>query len=197
VECHSSGSIIEGNTYGQWTVKWWDWALSARSSVNPVVDRTGEFAGMNQPNVDVWFLAGKFAETCGEYPSRKAEIPKERNILFPILNCAASRLEYPGLNDTELIEHVSKDMETIIKRDCFINGIRVNPERVCSDPKIFPLYINDVNPIGVIGGSTYAAADGYWIFLKPVTKGEYSISIEGSCESGRLKSGATYKLIVV
>ena len=27
-----------GLTYGAWTVKWWQWALSTPTSINPVID---------------------------------------------------------------------------------------------------------------------------------------------------------------
>jgi hypothetical protein len=44
------------------------------------------------------------------------------------------------------------------------------------------------------GGRTLAVGDGFWVFLKPLLSGEYIIEFEGSCELGRLNSGARYKI---
>ena len=35
------GSKIYDKTYGEWTVKWWQWALGTPASSNPVIDETG------------------------------------------------------------------------------------------------------------------------------------------------------------
>jgi hypothetical protein len=199
IECYEAESILFNKTYGKWTADWWRWALSTPASINPLVDKTGQHAAVNQPSDNIWFLAGRFGSLDRNLPSRKAVVPERRSILFPILNCAASPLEYPQLkSDSDLIEHVERDISTIVKKDCFINGRRLNSVRVPSDPKIFPVTINKENTIGVEGGgSTRAAADGYWVFLKPITPGYYTLSFEGSCEFGRLNSGARYELQVM
>ena len=36
-----------GLTYGQWTVKWWQWAHVAPKSVNPLLDDTGKYASID------------------------------------------------------------------------------------------------------------------------------------------------------
>jgi hypothetical protein len=197
-EFFTSDSIPYGKTYGQWTVEWWRWALSIPKSMNPVVDTSGKYANVNQPDTDVWFLAGKFGAEDKEFPHRQCIIPVGKSILFPVVNCEANSLEYPELKtEQDIIDYVSKDEDTIVKTDCFINGERLPIERVRSDPPTFSLTISKDNAIGVKGGgSTIAAADGYWVFLKPIPKGEYSLSFGGSCENGRLNSGAIYKLKV-
>ena len=45
-------------------------------------------------------------------------------------------------------------------------------------------------------GITEAAAEGYWVFLKPLSKGHYSIRFEGSCENGRFSAEYTVLDIV-
>ena len=72
-------------TYGQWTVKWWHWALSTPKSISPIVDQSGEYASVNQPTEDVWFLAGKFGNEDRNLPNRFCRIPAERSILFPVI----------------------------------------------------------------------------------------------------------------
>jgi hypothetical protein len=185
-----------GATFGAWTVKWWQWLLSIPLDMNPLTDQTGRYWNSAQPLSDVWFLAGNFGSTNRIFPERKIKMQFGRSILLPVLNCEANTLEYPDLKTHEdLLRHVSHDVNTIVKKDCFVNGIRLNPIRITSDPRIFRVSINKENAFGVKnGGSTDATADGYWIFLKPLPRGVYTIRFEGSCEFGRLNSGAVYEI---
>lgn len=188
-----------GTTYGEWTVKWWQWALSIPKSISPLIDENGKNADVNQPKKDVWFLAGIFAtEDSTVEPHRETTIPYDRSILLPVINCEANPIEYPHLKTEEdLIKHVTQDTNTIVRKDVFVNGKRVPSQRVPSDPPIFTLLIHDDNGLGVKGGTTKAAADGYYVFLKPLPNGEHSISFRGACESGRLNSAASYRVKVV
>jgi hypothetical protein len=196
-ELFTSCSTPYDKTYGQWTVEWWQWALSTPKSINPVVDEAGKYADVNQPATDVWFLAGKFGNEKKDLPHRQCTIPVGRSILFPVINCEANPLEYPELRtEQEIIDHVSRDEDTIIKKECFLDGEKISVERVRSDPPIFPLTISKDNALGAKSGSTIAAADGYWVFLKPLSKGEYILNFAGACENGRLNSGASYHLRV-
>jgi len=192
---NKSNPNIFGRSYSEWTSEWWRWLLSAPTSMNPLVDNSGLHASIDQPSY-VWFLVGSFPNSDRNYPARKSQIPSETSILFPVINCEASRLEYPELiSDQDLIDHVRNDMSTIVKKDCFINGDRVVPERVKSEPEIFPITINEDNPFGIShGGTTFATSDGYWVFLKPPRMGHHLISFQGSCELGRLNSGASYEI---
>ena len=184
----------QGVTYGAWTVKWWQWALSVPSSINPLTDRTGQYWNTHQPSSDVWFLVGSIGGIDKTFPRRSIKIESGRSILFPVLNCEANPLEYPELEThDDLLKHVVDDVNTVIKKDVFINGMRLNPARVPSDPKIFNVTISKDNAFNITNpGSADAAADGYWIFLKPLPRGNYTIEFEGSCEFGRLNAGASY-----
>ena len=84
-------------TYGQWTAKWWQWVFSLPAGINPITDKTGKYANVNQPSDNVWFLAGKFAAEDKEFPKRKCRVPSNRAILFPVINCEANQFEYPHL----------------------------------------------------------------------------------------------------
>ena len=122
-----------------------------------------------------------------------------RSILFPVLNCEANLLEDPDLKTHEDIRnHVINDVNTVVKKNWTINGNKIDPSRVPSDPLVFRLTIPENSAFGIQNsGSTDASADGYWIFLKPLPKGNYDIRFEGSCEFGRLNSGADYELQIV
>jgi hypothetical protein len=188
-----------GKTYGAWTVKWWQWALSSSKESSAVNDPTGHNSNINQPSTDVLFLAGNIAYINKNYPHRNISIEYGRSILIPVLNCEANSLEYPKLKEhDDLIRHVEHDVSTVVKKDLIINGISLESVRVQSDPRIFKVTINEDNAFGINNpGSVDAAADGYWTFIKPLPRGRYTISLEGSCESGRLNAGASYDVKIV
>lgn len=194
-ETHKLDSKPYGETYGQWTVRWWRWALSTPKKINPVVDESGDLAGVNQLSDHVWFLAGKFGSEDQLFPDRRCTVPFGRSVLFPVINCLASPLEYPELKtEQQLIDHVMNDENSIVKKDCFVNDNMIDVMRVRSDPLVFSLTIDSDNAIGVEGGKTIASADGYWVFLKPLPAGDYIVRFAGACENGRLNSGAHYKI---
>jgi hypothetical protein len=191
-----SDSMPYGVSYGKWTARWWQWFLSTPRSINPVLDETGRFAHVNQPAKDVWFLAGKLADKNRRLPMRFCKVPTGRSILFPVINCEANPLEYTDLmSDQDLIDRVKNDEDTIIKKECFVDGAQISTQRIKSDPSVFNVKIDEDNSVNVEGGQiTRASADGYWVFLKPLPWGEHIISFEGSCEYGELNTGANYRI---
>jgi hypothetical protein len=199
IQVHSASDRPYDSSYGQWTVKWWQWAISIPKEKNPLVDSTGQNWITDQPKSNVWFLAGIFGGVGKEFPRRRVKMESGRSILLPVLNCAASSLEYPDLKTPEdLINHVVHDVGTVVRKDCFINGKKINPVRVRSDPIIFKVTIDRDNAFGVNNfGTTDASADGYWVFLKPLPKGNYQIQFQGACEFGRLSAGANYDLEII
>jgi hypothetical protein len=199
IEFFTFDSSPYGVNFGAWTVEWWRWFLLTPRSINPVVDGTGKYAYVNQPSDHVWFLAGKVVNEDRNLPNRFCRILNGRSILFPVINYEANPLEYPELRaHQDLIDRVKREEDTIIKKRCCVNGKRIPPQRVKSDPPIFELRINEDNAANIKeGGSTRASADGYWVFLKPLPVGDYVISFEGSCEYGKLYSGANYHLEVL
>jgi hypothetical protein len=198
IESFGPASAPYGISYGQWTVRWWKWFLSTPKSVNPVLDSSGECASVNQPPSQVWFLGGKLGDQNLRMPNRSCVVPVGRAILIPVINCEANSLEYPQLETyQDLRQHVRNDEDTIAKKECFVNGVSIPVQRVESEPAIFEITLPENNIIDVHGGvSTVASGDGYWVFLKPLPRGKYSISFSGSCEKGRLNSGANYNLEV-
>lgn len=197
ISCYSRESKPYGLSYGEWTVKWWKWALSFPESLNPVFDSTGELANSKQ-QLNVFFLAGIFGTNDKSFPTRQCAMPYGKSILFPVINYEANMSEYPELKDeVHMLNLVSGHMDRIVVKECFINGQRIIPERVHSNPKIFWVSVNKDFPGLDKGKKTLAAADGYWIFLEPLNRGKYYISFKGSCEEGKLNSGANYWLTVV
>lgn len=185
-----------GKTYGKWTVEWWRWVLAIPKSINPVTDMTGEYAGINEQVRNVIFLAGKLAEEEGSLPERYCTISAKKSILFPVINCESNPLERPELKTyQDIIDHVRSDEDTIVSPVCRLDGRRIPTERIRSDPLVFGVSMVKDNLFGVKGGGlTCASADGYWVFLKSLSEGEHTITFQGSCENGKLHSGAIYHI---
>jgi hypothetical protein len=184
-----------GVTYGQWTVKWWQWALSISRTENPVSDQTGEHGGTNQ-NGPVWFLAGTFGED--KMPRRKCELPSGKAILFPVINYEANYLQDPHLkNEPELVTHVVEDINDITTLVATVDGQSLDICRVQSEPSTFPVFIHPENSLGLRGGgSSIAAADGYWVFLRPMSEGKHDIYFHGACSGGTRNSSAIYEVTI-
>ena len=196
ITCYNPDSKIYGLSYGQWTVKWWQWALSFPKSINPMIDPIGKFASIKQPD-KVMFLAGKFGSREKTFPSRKCSALFGKSILFPVINYEANSFEYPELRtENDLLNNVCRHMDEIVLKECLINNQTITPQRIHSDPKLFPLSINEDLEGLDKGKDTLASADGYWVFLKPLPRGRYEITFRGSCETGRLSSGADYDLTI-
>ena len=199
IDCYDSNSKISGLTYGAWTVLWWRWALSIASVQNPLLDPLGGMAPHNQRN-DTWFIAGTLVEeeSVTERPSRRCEIPLGKSILIPVINFEVDSMYYPDLKtDVAIEDRAEAEMEEIVKKECYINGVFVPCQRIRSDPIVFDIYIHADFDRVHRGGYARAASEGYWTFLKPLPKGEYKIRFEGACKNGRISNGANYNIEIV
>jgi hypothetical protein len=205
IEVFAPNSKPYGFTYGNWTTKWWQWLLSKPKNSNPAIDNTGKNADVDQRDPNVWFLAGTFVNMA--VPHRKCSIPSSKAILFPIINYQANFIEDSKFTEeSELKKHVSSDIDDIVKKECFVDGIEVPVYRVSSDPSLFPVEIANDIPHGVdgaddgnvvsSGGITKAVSDGYWVFLKPLSPGKHAIHFAGSCSGGTRKTETYYNLTI-
>jgi len=183
-----------GLSYGEWTVKWWQWAVSSPVDVSPIVDESGKYANTNQ-NGPVWFLAGTLGEN--KMPIRNCVVPIGKSLLFPVINYEINQLEDPNLRtDQAMVKHVVDDINDIINKEAIVDGNRIPTYRVQSSPKVFPLRICKDNWLGISPGLIKAAADGYWVFLKSLDIGKHEIYFHGSCSGGLRNSTAKYGITV-
>lgn len=183
-----------GKSFGQWTVDWWNWAFSTPKRNNPVYDDSGQNAHVNQQG-PVWFLAGTFGEN--KIVRRTCTIPHGKSILFPVINYEINKIEKPSLKSKlDLINDVIEDINDIVKKDVFIDGMLTPVHRVRSDPPTFRLKIAEGLDDDIRGGVIEAAADGYWVFLKRLSSGEHRIYFHGACSGGIRNSMAEYNILV-
>jgi hypothetical protein len=194
IEFHSPESNPYGLTYGQWTVKWWKWALSVHEERNPIVDTSGENASISNNDPDVFFLAGTLG---GAKVERRCEVPANRSILFPVINYEVNSTDDPQFRtDKELVAGVKRDIDDILNLETTVDGIKVKIFRICSDPPIFDLEDNFESAIAKNSNLKRASSDGYWVFLKPLNKGEHELFFAGSCSAATRNVRALYRINV-
>ncbi|HEY7109066.1 MAG TPA: hypothetical protein VH415_06545 [Nitrososphaeraceae archaeon] len=177
---NSSTFSVDSNPYGlglgNWTTKWWQWMLSIPKSSSPADDSTGKNCDQSQSNPNAWFLAGTF----GGNVERTCTIPSGKAILFPILNSECSYAEYPD-----------KKTESDL-RLCAIKGVQDAHVSASIDGKdlqslekykiqspLFNVTFPRLNIYGVKEGPSESVSDGYWVFLRPLSKGDHQIHFSG------------------
>ncbi len=194
-----------GCTYGNWTVKWWQWLLSKSMANNPANDKTGinnNSAAQNDKNV--WFLAGTFDGM--DVAHREVEIPSDRAILLPAICYQANFVEDPIFKDkSELEKHVRDDIDNIVEALVTVDDTKIDTFRIMSDPITFPLKVPKDIPHGkhtklmkkmLKDEDTKAVAEGYWAFLKPLSPGLYDLHLKGSSKEGNIGNEVFYKINV-
>jgi len=184
-----------GMTFGEWTVKWWQWMLSLPKETNPALDDDGCHGDVSQSG-PVWFLAGTLGED--RFPRRHCNIPRNKYLLFPVINYEINVFEKSGLNsDEDMINDAVKDMNDIVHLEAQVDKQRVPIHRIQSDPRTFFVKLPTNNCYSVNQGRVKCAADGYWVFLEPLNPGKHIIYFHGSCSGGFRNCTAEYSLNVV
>src|SRR5262245_57834604 len=88
-------SIPYGNTYGEWSARWWQWLMAIPATTNPNFDATGATCAVGQVG-PVWFLAGTFG-TLGTSVTRNCAVPAGKALLLTPL----TQLDGSGAFDCE------------------------------------------------------------------------------------------------
>lgn len=144
VKVYQSNTTPYDYTYGEWSAKWWQWALSIPlynpdngQPNHPLFD--GEDCSVGQSG-QVWFLGGRFCETGKECPlpgtvERSCTIPKGKALFIPIVNAEDSFVEetelaaYYGTTPLLTIEgmrtFLAGFMDTLTNLQLIVDGISV------------------------------------------------------------------------
>jgi len=173
----------------QLAAKWWQWILETPAAENPLTDATGEFGAVNQPNGNVWFLAGN---TSGGSTVRIVTIPEGKALFFPIANVfdvedgtatAGGGKVFSVKNPLQTAQNLcSAIIATAFGLSCSVDGTSVpitsaNLEQ--SSP--FAVQLPADNFLGVPGGVYYPMVDsGYYLLVRPLSPGQHTIHFAGS-----------------
>jgi hypothetical protein len=169
------GQQAFGKSYGEWSAKWWNWAVSQPAETSPLTDETGARCGVNQSG-PVFFLAG----TTGGSATRSCTVPAGKGVLFPMINGDCSEAEGNGTTDAELRACAKDLMDHVTHAEATIDGVPVRKAREFRAAS--PLFtLNPVagNPFGIPPGPTPCVADGFWILVNGLGRGAHTIEFRG------------------
>jgi hypothetical protein len=166
-----------GLTYGEWTAKWWQWALAIPKSSSPFSDKTGQICGINQSG-PMWFLVG----TTGGSAVRSCNVPAGKAILFPITNNECSTAEYPAdKTESALRSCATEFIDHTTTLQASVDGVNLkNLKQYRAQSPLFSFTFPIDNIFGVTPGLTQAVSDGYWIMLGPLSPGKHDIHFGGA-----------------
>ena len=166
-----------GRSYAAWAAAWWKWSLELPLEGHPFYGCPASCdAGQSGP---VWFVAGGPTE-CG------CGVPAGKALFFPIVNAEASSLEDPpfyGATEAEQRDVATwwADHIVIASLFCEIDGVPV--ENLDAYRFVSPqIAFTAPTPwaYGAVGGPGTSVGDGYFLLLKPLSKGSHTIHFGGT-----------------
>ena len=162
---------------------------------------TGANCGVRQSG-DVFFLAATFGFGA---PVRSCEVPEDKALFFPMVPAV-----FWGPDDAPTEEGLralaNESIDGVDLLELTIDGVTVEDlfeQRAESKEFSFVLPIpagTILTEFGVPAGDRFAVADGYWIFLAPLSEGEHEINFRMSISEGPFAGSehdVTYLLTVV
>ncbi len=172
-----------GKSYGEWGAEWWKWALSFPADQSPITDPDGRYGSLKQSG-NVWFLAGNF----GGVTERSITIPAGKMIFFPLANYWD---DWPCVNSPDFKPAPGQTLEEFLTADVavyvgMINNLTVEVDQVAlkdlfnyrGTSGLTP-FVADASQIAfdpcITGGPEWGVADGYWLMLAPLSRGEHTL----------------------
>lgn len=194
--------VLISKIYGELASAWWQWALSIPESQNPLLDTTGQFAGVGQRG-PVWFLAGTF----GNSAERTVQIPRGRFIFMPVHNWIFGAGVFdcdptvPGVPcDVNVLREKAASAATAAEiLEVWIDGKPVPNVRKyrAFSPRPFSITLPQGAVFGIPAGTYFPqVADGYWLLLAPFSKGEHTIRVHVVNSAAEIDMTVTTKIIV-
>ncbi len=167
-----------GKTYGEWSARWWQWAmeLSVDGPVpHPFVDDPAFDVTLGQSG-KVWFLAAPFGTV-----SRSCAVPSGKALFVGLLNVEASDLEGLGATEAEQRATAKWQADHIQNVTCRLDGEAVEHiERYRVESPQFSFTAPTPWLFGTTGGAGTSVSDGYFVMLKPLSVGHHTLHYSGA-----------------
>ena len=161
-------SAVDGVSLGDWTARWWRWARGA--AIAPYLDPDGRLCDMGQSG-PVWFLAG----TDGTFePTRRCVVPEGRFLLLPVINMVTWQQSDPG----KRAGCAALQASSAVNNDRLVSAVVMLDGKPLGDMRL-----HRVRSDGCFAfdpgdpSSPLAAADGYWLMLKPLSRGHHTLRV--------------------
>ncbi|MEY8688492.1 MAG: hypothetical protein AB9M53_01255 [Leptothrix sp. (in: b-proteobacteria)] len=158
---------VAGVAQVEWSIRWWQWAFSFEQVRSPVSDQTGQMCASRQSG-DVWFLAG----TYGTHRTiRTCKVPFGKTLFFPLINYVA----YRGDRSSESCMSLAKRTKDLTDNPSALI-LDVDGQRFTS----LKAYRFATTCFSLVPGQPAdAVADGYFVALRPLSKGTHEINFGG------------------
>lgn len=172
---------VFGKSQEEWQVEWWQFLMSHDCNTLPT-------AGTEAQSGDVYFLSGRV-----EPYTINITVRSDQAILSPIINfindfpCPDTAFHpAPGQSMEDFLQEGATEFMTTFARDLKAsldgkdipiteaNHFVTNLFYFTGNPDI----ANCFDPC-VTGESQAAVSDGYWLFIKPLSKGQHTLTLDG------------------
>jgi hypothetical protein len=190
-------ALVGGATLGEWSGRWWQWAVSIPEAANPNFDETaGGKCGYGQHG-PVFFLPGSFTPDPPEVIT--CVVPAGVAIYAGFGGAECSPVEPPpffGRDEAELAACAAANTATMTVT-ATIDGQEIpDLDRYLSTSPIFTMNLPEDNFFGVPAGPAQAVAVGYGVILAPPPPGEYVIDGSADFGDGSPPLAATIRVVV-
>ena len=166
-------SVVGGKTIGDWTAKWWAWALSYPIDRNPLLDDTGRLGRLGNVGGPVFFVV----TSGGGKVVRKHKVPAGKHLLVPLYT-------YLWTFDADCDNaHCAREIAdgavmAVSKLSAKIDGQPV--KRLFSHYETkqgtFNVTVPDDGLYGPGEGGTFkGVTSGYWLMLEPLSPGKHHL----------------------
>ena len=172
---YSKESTPFGVPYKDWIARWWQWDVGISSSQHPRDNYTAQKCTVNQ-NGSVWFLpdilTGKEKRPC--------TIPEGRAIMVPLLTGECDTSDPASQSDAD-IRQCSTAGDEYGAISATLDGKKIeNLDSYRTATDFFNITIAKDNIFDIPPGTYRGAADGFFVFLKPLSVGDHELHIKTS-----------------
>jgi hypothetical protein len=173
---------IANKTQTEWAARWWQWAFSFDRARSPITDRTGEMCVSRQAG-EVWFLAGTYGTRRTE---RHCKVPAGKTLFFPLINYMTFRPQGSNESCMGLAKHAATMTDEPSALVLEVDGRRY--EGLDAHRLKTPCFSL------VEGQAEDAVADGYYVAVRPLTKGTHVLNFGGVLPT--MMQAVTYTILV-
>lgn len=177
---------VDNKDVKQMADAFWQWLIDRDPAQNPVLDRTGRACSVNQKGL-YWFLAGGQASDRIE---RACTVPYGVNVVLPVM---ASMMP----TDDEGVCKATMELARLSPftiQDSFmeIDGVRF--DRL----QDYSASMSSCTPLSVSGRqlAPYVNWLGLWVTLRPLPRGEHTISFGARIKALKQERGVSYRILV-
>jgi hypothetical protein len=179
---------VHGLSQAEWSREWWQWAASFDRRASPVSDRTGALCALKQSG-PVWFLAGTYGT---QRTIRSCKVPHGKYLFFPLINYVVAPHPDVPISCEEVTRSAAYRMEDASALILDVDGVRT-PNLMSyrqATTQCFNLGARIAENVNMFP----SAANGYYVMLKPLSRGKHEINFGGALPN--MLQAVTYTLEV-